>query len=77
MRIVLVIAVAFGASACASDGTSDDRAAEYAAQREACASRGGMLTQSMDRRLTGKPGGGYECRISGGATRIPPPTTAG
>jgi len=77
MRTAVVIAVALVVAGCATRGLPDDRPAQLAAEQDACTSRGGMLTPSMDRRLTGKPGGGYVCRINGSGSRIPPPTTAG
>ena len=78
MRTAFVIAATLLVSACASGVSPDGPSAHYAALSEACSQRGGVLTQPMDRRLTGKAGTGYLCRINGGATRIPvPATTAG
>ena len=77
MRTVLVIVASLSVSACASSATQGGPGDQYAALSEACHDRGGVLAPSMERRLTGKAGNGYVCRISGGATRIPPPSTAG
>jgi len=78
MRIAVMITLALVTSACAAGGAPGERASQYSALSEACSDRGGVLTPSLDQRLTGKGGAGYVCRVSGGATRIPPrATTAG